>query len=188
MAANAQLGHNSPLKALRAMGHHRSRREREAHALYQGNLTRSSRNQAGLGGDDDQQQHEQYVYQSSMLYPVPPKLVKVRHNPDGSQTYLSASDNEGDDATNELHKLDFEQDALSDPSTDELFNEARSVEGDYNYPVIELGVVFGYGRRASYEQLPRHRQASAGASIPPPTSDSSGRLTREHRLNYGSIV
>ncbi|KAJ1883975.1 hypothetical protein LPJ71_009877, partial [Coemansia sp. S17] len=52
-----------------------------------------------------------------------------------------------------------------------IYGEARGIEGDFNYPVIEVGVAFGYARRMPYGNtfLRQHStSANAAASTPGP--------------------
>ena len=121
VASRGQLGHHSPFKTLKTIGHHRSRREREAQVQYiRDHLTQGHRGQ---------QNEYTYQYQFSSLYPVPPKLVKVRESADGTTNYSPVSDDE--DPDEELYKLDFEHDALGNSSDEKLFADARKVEADY---------------------------------------------------------
>ncbi|ORX67196.1 DUF300-domain-containing protein, partial [Linderina pennispora] len=50
-----------------------------------------------------------------------------------------------------------EREMLSD---DALYNDARTVEGDFNYPVVEVGVAFGFSRRRPYGHTISHRRSS----------------------------
>ncbi|KAJ2296126.1 hypothetical protein IWW55_005210, partial [Coemansia sp. RSA 2706] len=50
---------------------------------------------------------------------------------------------------------------------DMLYAEARQIDGDFNYPVMEIGVAVGYARRRPYgHTLPRHDSDAAGPARP----------------------
>ncbi|KAI8322000.1 DUF300-domain-containing protein [Martensiomyces pterosporus] len=63
-----------------------------------------------------------------------------------------------------LAKLSMDIDSQEFACDDALYAEARGVEGDFNYPVMELGVAVGYGRRRPYgNTLTRRRSVPSGA-------------------------
>ncbi|KAI9468719.1 organic solute transporter Ostalpha-domain-containing protein [Coemansia mojavensis] len=60
--------------------------------------------------------------------------------------------------TNEL--ADLSMDIADFAADDALYAEARGIEGDFNYPVMEIGVAVGYSRRRPYgHTLPRNGMA-----------------------------
>ncbi|KAJ2764862.1 RNA polymerase B, partial [Coemansia nantahalensis] len=63
-----------------------------------------------------------------------------------------------------LSELSMDSDAAGLALDDALFAEARAVEGDFNYPVMEIGVAVGYAHRRPYgNTLPRRSATSADA-------------------------
>ncbi|KAJ2332401.1 hypothetical protein GGI00_002804 [Coemansia sp. RSA 2681] len=75
--------------------------------------------------------------------------------------------------------MDIEQHELA--LDDALYEEARGTEGDFNYPVVEVGVAFGYARRMPYgNTFPRQHSTAT-------TSTTSGSRPTVDRSFYSPL-
>ncbi|KAI9505648.1 organic solute transporter Ostalpha-domain-containing protein [Coemansia spiralis] len=93
-------------------------------------------------------------------------LSPLHAQPATEHTYLLVSTSADPAYSNQEPSQDLS--ALSmDLSPDEyahddaIYDEARGTEGDFNYPVMEVGVAFGYSRRRPYGNTLPRRNSSA---------------------------
>ncbi|KAJ2854469.1 hypothetical protein GGI22_004483 [Coemansia erecta] len=58
---------------------------------------------------------------------------------------------------------------------DSIYDEARKIEGDFNYPVMEVGVAFGYSRRRPYGNTLSRRASSPATAASQHNQHESAR-------------
>ncbi|PIA19045.1 DUF300-domain-containing protein [Coemansia reversa NRRL 1564] len=79
-----------------------------------------------------------------------------------------------------LSVLSMDVDPNELASDDALYEEARGIESDFNYPVMEIGVAVGYSRRRPFgNTLPRHRITSEEEEEESPTA-TRPRIQNNH--------
>ncbi|KAJ1836956.1 hypothetical protein LPJ57_011580 [Coemansia sp. RSA 486] len=70
-------------------------------------------------------------------------------------------------ADDELADISMDLGADERAGDDVIYDDSRQVEGDFNYPVIEIGVAFGFSRRRPYgHTISRGSAGSASSSTP----------------------
>ncbi|KAJ2795953.1 hypothetical protein H4R20_005702 [Coemansia guatemalensis] len=101
-------------------------------------------------------------------------------NPATEHTHLlslSTADSNNHSSRDCLSVLSMDMDPEELASDNALYEEARGIEGDFNYPVMEIGVAVGYSRRRPFgNTLPRHGMAPQDQ---PPTP-TRPRIQNDH--------
>ncbi|KAJ2802425.1 hypothetical protein H4S07_004695 [Coemansia furcata] len=101
------------------------------------------------------------VSQSSMLRPATEHTHLLYQSIVGRDGNHSSADS--------LAVLSMELDQSELHLDDAIYDEARGIEGDFNYPVVEVGVAFGYTRRMPFgNTFPRQHSASANSAASAP--------------------